>query len=58
MKTIEQSNILLIDILHFNSLFTNLIFNSKLLKKSYYLYYNNQIVNLFANNSEISLIFI
>lgn len=50
----ERKNILLIGVFHVLSLFTNLIFGSKLLKRGYYLYCNNQTVNLYMTNTEIA----
>lgn len=54
----KQNNILFINILYIFSLFINLIFSNQFLKKSYYFYYSNLIVNSCSNNIKIILAFI
>ena len=57
-KNEKKSEVLLLGVLHIPGLFTNLIFGSKLLKKGYYLYSDNQTVNSCSDNIEIASCFI
>lgn len=53
-KSRKRNNILLVNILYVPGLFTNLISDSKFLKKGYYLHCINQTNNSYTNNTEIA----
>ena len=57
-KSKKKICIILLRILHVLSLFINLILGNELLKKSYYLYDDQQTVNICAKNIEIASNFV
>ena len=50
----KKTEILLLGVLHISGLFTNLVSNSELLRKGYYLHCDDQTVNLCGNNVEFA----
>lgn len=53
-KSGKKSEVFLLRVIHISNLFTNFISGNKLLKKSYYFYSNNQIINLCNDNMKIA----